>query len=127
MKNAIKGISLMGLLLAGAFVVNAQSGNSLTVSKGVQKYANKSAFSEESKKSNIQAKSVEFPAIAVSKGVVGSSNVETVGNIESKGYPTWAISKDVARKNQERTLERDGSQEAPSLDVTRDQNQISKR
>ena len=29
------------------------------------------------------------------------------GNIESKGYPTWAISKGVARENQKRNSRKD--------------------
>jgi hypothetical protein len=128
MKNAVKGIGFVCLLLAGTFFVNAQSTNSsLQVSKGVQRYANKSAFDEENQKSNIQAKSVEFPAIAISKGIVFPTNVETAGNIESKGYPTWAISKGVARQNEERTKEKAGSQEYPGMDISKDENQISKR
>ena len=125
MKNAIKGIGFICLVLAGTFFVNAQS--SLPVSKGVQRYANKGTFDEESQKSNIQAKSVEFPSIAISKGIVFPANVETTGNIESKGYPSWAISKGVARQNEQRTHEKAGSQEYPDMDISKDENQISKR
>jgi hypothetical protein len=125
MKNAIKGIGFMCLLLVGTFFVNAQS--SLPVSKGVQRYANKAAFTEESQKSNIEAKSVEFPAVAISKGIVFPTNVETAGNIESKGYPTWAISKGVARQNAERKQDKAGSQDYRPLDISKDENQISKK
>ena len=64
---------------------------------------------EKAKKSHIQAKSVEFPAIVISKGIVRPTSVVTAGNIESKGYPTWAISKGVARQNQERIQEKTGT------------------
>ena len=109
MKKEIKGIGLLCLLLIGAFVANAQSNNtSWPVSKGVQRYANKSSVEDENaKKSHIQAKSVEFLPIVVSKGLVRPTSVTTVGNIESKGYPTWAISKDVARENQKRNSGKD--------------------
>ena len=109
MKNAIKGIAFMCLLLVGTFFANAQTKNvSLPVSKGVQQYANKSAFTEEGKKSNIQAKSVEFPAVVISKGIVCPTDVVVAGNIESKGYPTWAISKGVARQNEKIRQEKTG-------------------
>ena len=128
MKNAVKGISFMCLLLVGTFFANAQTKNaSLPVSKGVQQYANKSAFNEEAKKSHIQAKSVDFPAVAISKGIVRPTDVVVAGNIESKGYPTWAISKGVARQNEERLQEKTGTQEYPGMDIPRDENQISKR
>jgi hypothetical protein len=123
MKNVIKGIGVICLLLIGTVFVNAQS---VPVSKGVQRYANKSAFSEESKKSHIEAKSVDFPAIVVSKGVVSPGSVVLAGNIESKGYPTWAISKGVARQNEERIKEKAESQEQPGMDLPKE-NQISKR
>ena len=125
MKNVIKGIGFVYIFLAGAFFVNAQS--TFPVSKGVQRYANKGAFDEDPQKSNIQAKSVEFPAIVVSKGVVFPTNVETAGNIESKGYPTWAISKGVARQNEERNQEKAGLQEYRPMELSKDENQISKR
>lgn len=128
MKKGLVGISLMCLFSVGTFFANAQVKNpSLTVSKGVQQYANKSAFDEKGKKSHIQARSVEFPAIVISKGIVRPTSVETVGNIESKGYPTWAISKGVARQNQERIQEKSGSQEYPEMKISKDEDQISKR
>ena len=128
MKKGIKGIGLMCLLLIGAFVANAQSSNSaLPVSKGVQRYANKSAVEDENaKKSHIQAQSVEFLPIVVSKGPTRPSSVTTVGNIESKGYPTWAISKDVARENHKRNSEKTVPQEQPDMNLSKEQ-QVSKR
>lgn len=117
----------MCLFLMGTFFVNAQNA-SVPVSKGVQRYANKTAFEDENaKKSHIQAKSVEFPAIVISKGVFRPTNVETMGNIESTGYPTWAITKGVARQSQERIQEKSGSQEYPEMNISKDENQISKR
>lgn len=98
MRKQLKGIVAMCVLLMAAIGVNAQSG---VVSKDVQRVANKKAFeNEDLKKSNIQAQSVPFPAIVVSKGVAGSTDAQSQGNITSKGYPTWAISKGVARQNQ---------------------------
>ena len=53
MKKGIKGIGLMCLLLVGAFVANAQSSNTAwPVSKGVQRYANKSTVEDEERKNN---------------------------------------------------------------------------
>jgi hypothetical protein len=125
MKKGIKGIGLMCLLLIGAFVANAQSSNSaLPVSKGVQQYANKR--DENAKKSHIQAQSVEFLPIVVSKGPTHPSSVTPVGNIESKGYPTWAISKDVARENHKRNSEKAVPQEQPDMNFSKDE-QVSKR
>ena len=127
MKNAVKGISFMCLLLIGTFVANAQAKNtSLPVSKGVQQYANKSAFSEEAKKSHIQAKTVDFPAVVISKGITPSTNAVVAGNMESKGYPTWAISKGVAQENQKRNSEKAVPQGQPDFNLSNEQ-QVSKR
>ena len=104
MRKQLKGIGVMFMLLMATIAVSAQSGPSSIVSKDVQRVANKKAFENEDK-SNIQAQSVPFPAIVVSKGVVGSTDALSEGNITSKGYPTWAISKGVARQNHERILE----------------------
>lgn len=103
-KQIIKGIGLVCLLMTAAIFVNAQSGNSsLVVSKDVQRVANKKAF--ENNESNIQARSLAFPAIVISKGIARAPQAQTQGNVVSKGYPTWAISKGVARQNQQRILE----------------------
>jgi hypothetical protein len=127
MKNGTKGIGLMCLMLLGVFVANAQSSNSSwPVSKGVQRYANKSLVEDENaKKSHIQAASVEFLPIVVSKGTTRPTGVRPVGNIESKGYPTWAISKDVARENQKRNSEKAVPQEQPDMNLSND-HQVSK-
>ncbi|HZI24508.1 MAG TPA: hypothetical protein VFD46_05500 [Chryseolinea sp.] len=128
MKKGIKGIGLLSLLLISAFVANAQSSNSSwPVSKGVQRYANKSSVEDENaKKSHIQARSVEFLPIVVSKGPVRPTGVTTVGNIESRGYPTWAISKDVARENQKRNSEKTVPQEQPDMNISKE-DRVSKR
>jgi hypothetical protein len=111
MRKQLKGIVVMCMLLMAAIVVSAQSGPSSIVSKDVQRVANKKAFeNEDLNKSNIQAQSIPFPAIVVSKGVVGSTDAQSQGNITSKGYPTWAISKGVARQNQE------SIRESPAID-----------
>jgi galactitol-specific phosphotransferase system IIB component len=104
MKNLLTGITLVGLMAMASIAVNAQSVNSsLIVSKDVQRVANKKAFENKNlTSSNIQALSQPFPAIVISKGIVRSAASAPQGNIVSKGYPTWAISKGVARKNQER-------------------------
>lgn len=100
MKNGILKISLIEMFVAGSFLVNAQTKNSIwPVSKDVQRYANKSMFADEDlKKSHIQAKTVDFPSIVVSKRVLRKDNV-TTGNVRSTGYPMWTVSKGVNRVN----------------------------
>lgn len=119
---------ISGLLLF-SILANAQNGNtSLTVSKGVQQVANKKAFANEiTRKSHIQANSVEFPAIVVSKGIFRPVSVPMDGNIASKGYPAWAISKGVARKNVEYQQKTEKFEEYPSDRRMEDSRQISKR
>jgi hypothetical protein len=97
-------MTLVGLMAIASIAVNAQSLNSsIIVSKDVQRVANKKAFDNKNlTSSNIHALSQPFPAIVISKGIVRSAANAPQGNIVSKGYPTWAISKGVARKNQER-------------------------
>lgn len=116
MKNLIKSIAVVGFLFGASTALNAQSVNSpLVVSKGVQQVANKKAFEDNDlKKSNILAYSQPFPATVISKGIFRSTGTESQGNIVSKGYPTWAISKGIARQNQEKI------QSTPSA-KTRDQ------
>jgi hypothetical protein len=128
MKKGIKGIGLLCLLLVGAFAANAQSSNSSwPVSKGVQRYANKSSIEDENaKKSHLQAQSVEFLPIVVSKGITRPTSVTTVGNIESKGYPTWAISKGVAQENQKRNSEKAVPQVQPDMNLS-NEHQVSRR
>lgn len=90
--------------IAMSVTLMAQSVTSpLIVSKGVQQVANKNSFdNDDFKKSNIQAFSQPFPAPVISKGIIQSNDAGSQGNIVSKGYPTWAISKGVARQNHER-------------------------
>jgi hypothetical protein len=104
MKNKVKGVVLICLMVMASIAVSAQSvTSSLVVSKDVQRVANKQNLeNEDLTKSNITAQSQPFPAIVVSKGIVRSDASAADGNIVSKGYPTWAISKGVARQNQER-------------------------
>ena len=102
----MKKIMCLTLFAAMAMTVSvmAQSVTSpLIVSKGVQQVANKNSFdNDDLRKSNIQAFSQPFPAPVISKGINRSIDAGSQGNIVSKGYPTWAISKGVARQNQER-------------------------
>lgn len=94
-KSSVK-ISLIAMLVVGSFVVNAQT-SSWPVSKDVQRYANKSMLADENlRKSHIEAKSVDFPSIVVSKRVIRKDNVST-GNVRSTGYPMWTVSKGVNR------------------------------
>jgi hypothetical protein len=126
MKKGIRILGMSGLLLVGAIFANAQSSNALVVSKGVQQYANKKAFeNEKQNNSHIQAKSVPFPAIVLSKGIARPEAVEVQGNIESKGYPTWAISKGVARQNQE-IQRKSEMKNLPSREISTDDQPISK-
>jgi len=97
-----KRAGLIGLFLIGAILVNAQSTKndpSWTVSKGVQKVANKKNFENEAKRnSQLQATSTDQQWI-VAKGVNRASSKEysTQGNLYSNGIPMWAISKEVNR------------------------------
>ena len=104
MKNKILGVVLICLMAMASIAVSAQSvTSSLVVSKDVQRVANKQVLeNEDLTKSNIKAQSQPFPAIVISKGIVRSAEAAPEGNIVSKGYPTWAISKGVARQSQER-------------------------
>lgn len=115
----------MSMFLMGAVSANAQS-STAWVSKDVQRVANKKAFeNEEIKKSHIQASTVSFPAIVISKGIVRPTDTYAQGNIISKGYPTWAISKGVARKNQESINARIQSEELPREEFRQDARDIS--
>jgi hypothetical protein len=128
MKKQVIGITLMSMFLMGAVFANAQSGSSLVVSKDVQRVANKKAFeNRDIERSHIQASTVSFPAIVISKGIVRPSEVYAKGNIVSKGYPTWAISKGIARKNQESINTRIQSEERSSEAFGQDADKVSKR
>lgn len=73
------------------------------VSKDVQKIANKKLFkSEPLRKSHIEAVSSGPPSHVLSKGVNNihrpvAKRAGVAGNIKSKGYPVWTISKGVHR------------------------------
>jgi hypothetical protein len=97
-----KRAGLIGLFLIGAILVNAQSTKndpSWTVSKGVQKVANKKNFENDAKRnSQLQATSTDQQWI-VAKGVNRANTTEpsSQGNLSSNGIPMWAISKEVNR------------------------------
>lgn len=98
-----KRAGLLGLLLIGVILVNAQSSKndpSWIVSKDVQKVANKKNFEDEAKRgSQLRAKSINQLWV-ISKDVNRSNNTETVtkGNVASIGIPAWTISKGVHQK-----------------------------
>src|SRR5688572_16446391 len=129
MKTGLKGIGLLSILILTSVLVKAQNGhNTLVVSKGVQHVANKKAFEDENaRKSNIQAKSVAIPAIVLSKGVTQSKDQVAEGNIVSKGYPTWAISKGVAKHSQEKIQRENGKGQVPNDGFLNGENPVSKR
>lgn len=123
MKRIIStSILTAAVILAGTAFVNAQTKSSWIPTKGVQKVANKDLYSsDEVKSSHIEATSAAIPAQVVSKQVQRVSNPEVIaesapivaegdrdnqgevqglnsregqaGNVTSKGYPTWSISK----------------------------------
>jgi Na+/proline symporter len=99
MKNGLK-LGLLGLFLAGAFAVSAQTNNSHPwISKDVQKISNKKMLADY-KASQLKATSVGYPAVVLSKGVhkiSASTEIGTQGNMASKGYPYWTVSKGVQR------------------------------
>lgn len=104
MKN-LSGIFNMKVVLVALFSlvavgVNAQS--SLVVSKGVQHVANKKKFEAE-KQSNatVNVATVEAPQMVVSKGVhnIGVEQTPTDGNMVSKGFPYWTVSKGVVAQH----------------------------
>lgn len=108
MKGLIKLLNakllLVGVFSFAAVVAHAQ----IYVSKGVQKYANKSAY--ESTQKQITLRSVETPSITMSKGVhqIGGSSFESSkGNIISRGYPYWTLSKGVSLQHKHAELNTD--------------------
>lgn len=120
-------VTFIGLFLTGAILANAQSGTDWMVSKGVQHVANKKTFeAEKLRNTRVEAKTVAFPSIVVSKGIRRTDETAQ-GNIESKGYPTWAISKGVARKNQEMDRRNTDVKESPNKDLSNDSQPITKK
>ena len=121
-------VTLIGLLLTGAIFANAQSGTDWMVSKGVQRVANKKTFeAERSRNAHIEAKTIAFPSIVVSKVIARTDETPALGNVESKGYPTWAISKGVARKNQEMDRRNTDAIDVPNKELSNDAQRISKK
>jgi hypothetical protein len=121
-------VTFIGLFLTGAILANAQSGTDWMVSKGVQHVANKKTFeAEKLRNSHVEAKTVAFPSIVVSKGVARTDETVAEGNIKSKGYPTWAISKGVARKNQEMDRRNTDEKEFPNKNISNDSQPITKK
>jgi hypothetical protein len=99
--TVISRLFLIAFFSFAALAVNAQA----YVSKGVQKYANKSAY--ETTEKQTQLRSVDTPAVAVSKGVhqIGGSTTEVEkGNAISTGYPYWTIAKGVSHQHKRTEL-----------------------
>lgn len=126
MRKHIKGLVLAGLFVATAGFAYAQSGNPSVVSKDVNRFANKKAYEQNA--SNVEARSVAFPAIVYSKGIA-QSNAPAVaqGNMVSKGYPTWAISKGVARHQQHNMKKQQQLDSYERQEIRQDADDISKR
>lgn len=104
MKNKINGFSvkfMAGMLIVGfglAFSTpSSAQAPAWTVSKDVQKVANKKQFEDQKlNNSHIQVTSVN-QNWANAKGVntIGSENIVAKGNIRSNGTPEWINSKGV--------------------------------
>lgn len=99
--GGIRKISLIAVLLTAAFFSQAQTTDTnpaWTVSKDVQKVANRSAFEKERLGStSIRARSLN-QAWVISKGVNrATAPASGEGNVVSRGIPAWTISKGVQR------------------------------
>jgi anti-sigma factor RsiW len=94
-------ILTFAIIAMGTNFADAQTKSSWIPTKAVQKIANKKLYtSDEVKASHIEAKSAAIPAQVVSKRVQRVTNRDVSpaeGNVVSKGYPTWTISKPVHR------------------------------
>ena len=95
--KTLAAFSLMGF----AIMANGQSVEqpAWSVSKDVQKVANKQLFEDESLKASHINAVVMSPTWNVSKGVhqIGKSSDVGKGNVVSTGVPDWVISKGVQR------------------------------
>jgi hypothetical protein len=103
-KKLIVGLILIGF---GLFTTQQLMAQTWTVSKDVQKVANKKMFSdEEIAKSHIHAISLDQNWL-VSKGVnnVGQTETAAQGNIRSTGNNDWAITKGVHRVKSSKSVE----------------------
>lgn len=108
-KVIIKSIASGILFVMGSMLAQAQQGSPIwATSKDVQKIANKSVFNDQNlKNSHINAVSVHYPEVALSKGVSkfiyrGKPLEKQSGNVVSKGYPMWTVSKGVQLYNNKR-------------------------
>lgn len=119
-KKLLVGLILVGFGLFANHQLMAQT--AWTVSKDVQKVANKQLFNdEELKKSHIHAMSLSQSWV-VSKGVnnIGSTEPVAAGNIRSKGSNDWAISKGVHRVKDSKPAKENKDLFQTSPAITRD-------
>ncbi len=124
MRKHIKGLVLAGLFVGAAGFAMAQPGNPAS-SKDVNRFANKNAY--EKNESNVEARSVAFPAIVYSKGIAQSNAPATAqGNVVSKGYPTWTISKGVA-KHRHQSMKQQPVGDYESQEIRNGADEISKK
>lgn len=107
-KLTYKSIAFAVLFVMGSMLVHAQQSNAVwTTSKDVQKIANRNLFRDQDlKNSHINAVSMDYPEVALSKGVTKINYKEKSqkqrGNVVSKGYPMWTVSKGVQVHNNKR-------------------------
>lgn len=111
------------IVLSFGFIATHQTmaQESLIVSKGIQKVANKKAFNdEEVMKSHITATTVSQDWV-VSKGVnnVGKSETAAVDNIRSTRNNDWAISKGVHRVKESKPADEKNGLEETSPAITK--------
>ena len=120
-KTLLVGLILIGFGLFTSHQAMAQS-SSWTVSKDVQKVANKKMFSdEEIAKSHIHAISLNQNWV-VSKGVnnVGRTETASAGNIRSAGNNDWTISKGVHRVKSSKSVEENKDLFKTGPEITRE-------
>ena len=95
----------VAFLMATSFAyAQTSSKTAWIVSKNVNKIANKKLKADsESNVTHVEAKTVSYPTVAISKGIhrssVSPSETESQGNIVSKGYPSWTVSKAIHRES----------------------------
>ena len=128
MKKGINRLSvkvLAGTVLFGSiFFINTPSSAQApawTVSKGVQKVANKKQFDDQDlMRSHIQAAVVDQTWVS-SKGVsnVGKESVVAQGNIPSTGTPGWANSKGVHQMKESKRVKENNSLLRTGDEITR--------
>lgn len=131
MKKGINCLSvkiLAGTVLLGCiFFISTPSlaqAPAWTVSKGVQKVANKKQLEDrDAMNSHIHAAVVNQTWV-ISKGVssIGNEDVIAQGNIRSTGTPAWANSKGVHQMKKSRTTSDDKSLFKTGQEITRKEN-----